>query len=59
MLTEIEKLGEEGKIEESEALMSQVEMLKRKKEELKLAGDPNAQSGLKQMKVGYFFKLYS
>ena len=54
MLTEIEKLGEEGKIEESEALMTHVEMLKSKKEEFKLAGDPNAQSGLKQMKVNNF-----
>jgi hypothetical protein len=33
------RLGEEGKVEESEALNNEVEKLKKKKEELMLIGD--------------------
>jgi len=51
LLSQVEQLGEEGKIEESEAVAAQAELLKQKKEELKLSGDPNMSSNLKQMKV--------
>jgi len=45
----VERLGEEGKIEESEESANQVELLKKKKEELKSSADPNITS--KSLKV--------
>jgi len=36
-----EKLGDEGRIEEAEAAMHVVEALRKRKEEIKLAGDLN------------------
>ena len=39
LLDEVMRLGEEGKVEESEALNNEVEKLKKKKEELMLIGD--------------------
>lgn len=50
MLQQVEKLGEEGKIEESEQLDSEIQNLKKKKDELLKMGD-NTLYGLKQMKV--------
>ena len=52
MLQEVEKLGEEGKIEESEQMDTEIQALKRKKDELLKMGD-NTLYGIKQMKV-YF-----
>lgn len=50
MLQEVEKLGEEGKIEESEQMDAEIQNLKKKKDELLKMGD-NTLYGLKQMKV--------
>ena len=50
LLQDIERLGEEGKIEESEQLDAEIQNLKKKKEDLLKAGD-NSLYGLKQMKV--------
>jgi len=51
LLTQVEALGDEGKIEESEACMTQIESLKKRKEEMKLTGDPNLGANSRQMKV--------
>ena len=56
MLQEVEKLGEEGKIEESEQMDAEIQNLKKKKDELLKMGD-NTLYGLKQMKV-YIFAFY-
>lgn len=37
-----EKLGEEGKIEESEAILLEVDKLKKQKQDLEAISDPNA-----------------
>ncbi len=51
LLTQVEALGDEGKIEESEACIIQVESLKKRKEEMKLTGDPSMGGSNRQMKV--------
>lgn len=51
LLETVEKLGDEGKIEESEQIMAQVDVLKKKKEELSLLGDAAAGATSKNMKV--------
>lgn len=51
LLAQVETFGEEGKIEESEACMSQIEALKKRKEEIKLTGDPSLGANSRQMKV--------
>lgn len=56
MLQEVEKLGEEGKIEESEQLDSEIQTLKKKKDELLKMGD-NTLYGIKQMKVFNFINF--
>ena len=53
MLQEVEKLGEEGKIDESEQLDAEIQSLKKKKDELLKMGD-NTLYGLKQMTVVNF-----
>ena len=49
----VEKLGDEGKIEESEKIMAQVELLKKKKEELLSLGDGTISGTGKNTKVSY------
>ena len=51
LLQDVEKLGEEGKIEESEELSAQVENFKKAKEELKLSGENPGSLSNKPMKV--------
>ena len=51
LLSQVETLGDEGKIEESEACMVQIEALNKRKEEMKLTGDPNLGANSRQMKV--------
>ena len=58
MLQEVEKLGEEGKIDESENLDAEIQSLKKKKDELLKMGD-NTLYGLKQMKVFKNFFSYT
>jgi len=51
LLEKVEQLGEEGKIEESEEVTAQVEMLRRKKEELSNLGDASLGIPTKSMKI--------
>jgi len=51
LVAQTEILGDEGKLEELEACMAQIESLKKRKEEMKLAGDPNLGAANRQMKV--------
>jgi len=51
LLGDVEKLGEEGQLEESEAVANEVENLKKSKEEIKASGDSTLNPGSKQMKV--------
>lgn len=51
LLEKVEVLGEEGKIEEIEEVTAQIEMLRRKKEELANLGDATLGIPTKSMKV--------
>ncbi len=51
LVAQTEILGDEGKLEELEACMAQIESLKKRKEEMKIAGDPNLGASNRQMKV--------